>query len=94
MTGFRSALYRGTVRHTRLRPVRHDFEYRIFFGLFDIDEFDQLDRRLRLFSHGRFNLFGFDPADHGPDGGGPIRPWIESILAGAGVDLGHQRAHL
>jgi len=87
VSGIRSALYRGTVRHTRLRPVQHDFEYKIFFGLFDIDELDQLDRRLRLFSLGRFNLFGFDPTDHGPADGGPLRPWIEDILADAGVDL-------
>ena len=94
MTRFRSALYRGTVRHTRLRPVQHDFEYRIFFALFDIDELDHLDHRLRLFSHGRFNLFGFDPSDHGPEDGGPIRPWIESILVDAGVDLEGGRIEL
>jgi DUF1365 family protein len=91
---FRSALYRGKVRHTRLRPVHHDFEYSVFFGLFDIDELDRLDQNLRLFSHGRFNLLGFDPADHGPDDGSPIRPWIEDILADAGVEFDGGRIEL
>lgn len=94
MSRYRSALYRGTVRHARLRPVQHDFVYNIFFGMFDIDELDRLDQNLRLFSHGRFNLFGFDPTDHVPDDGGPIRPWIEGVLADAGVDLGGGRIQL
>lgn len=83
----RSALYRGTVVHTRVRPVRHAFRYRVFYGLFDIDELDLLDAELRFFSVRRFNLMGFDPADHGPADGSPLRQWAESLLAEAGVDL-------
>lgn len=82
-----SALYEGTVRHTRLRPVHHDFSYRVYYGLFDIDELDALDRRLRWLSVGRFNLFSFHPADHGVADGSPLRPWVESTLAEAGLDL-------
>lgn len=94
MKTYRSALYRGTTRHTRFRPVNHDFEYRIFFGLFDIDELDELDRGLRLFSHSRFNLFSFDPQDHGPADGGPLRPWIDGILADAGIPIVGNRIEL
>lgn len=94
MTGLRSALYRGTTRHTRVRPNHHDFEYRIFFGLFDVDELDDLDRNLRLFSVGRFNVLGFDPSDHGPNDGGPIRPWIDGILKRAGVETSGTRIRL
>lgn len=81
-----SSLYRGTVRHTRLVPF-HEFEYRVYYGLFDIDELDDLDRRLRLFSVDRFNLIGFNRADHGPADGSPLRPWAEALLAEAGVDI-------
>ena len=84
---FRSALYQGRVRHTRLRPVRHDFEYRVFYMLYDIDELDVLDRDLSLFSVERRNLFSFDPSDHGSGEGTPLRPWVEQVLASAGVDL-------
>ncbi len=59
---FHSALYQGTVRHTRLRPVHHDFEYRVYYGLWDIDELDRLDRGLRFFSVERFNLFAIEQA--------------------------------
>jgi DUF1365 family protein len=82
-----SALYRGTVTHTRLEPFGHRFRYRVYYGLFDLDELPDLDRSLRWFSVGRFNLFGFDPRDHGPADGGPLRPWAEALLAEAGIDL-------
>jgi len=81
-----SALYRGRMRHTRLEPFHHHFEYRIYYGLFDIDELETLDRDLRLFSVGRFNLFGFDIAKHGPADGTPLRPWVDQVLSSAGVD--------
>jgi uncharacterized protein len=91
---FNSALYRGTVRHTRTRPVQHQLRYRVYYGLFDIDELDRLDSELRLFSVGRFNLFGFDRADHGPDDGTSLREWAEARLGESGVDVGGGRIML
>ena len=42
-----SAIYRGTVRHRRLAPRRHDFRYPLFMMYLDLDELPQLfDRRL------------------------------------------------
>ena len=87
MTRFESALYRGTVSHTRLAPFRHSFEYRVFYGLFDIDELDRLDRGLRLFSVDRFNLFSLHTGKHGPGDGGSVRRWIDDLLAENGIDL-------
>lgn len=87
MSGFASSLYEGRVTHTRLRPFRHHFEYRLYYALFDIDEMPQLDGRLRLFSNERRNLVSFRARDHGPGDGSPLRPWVEGVLADAGVDL-------
>jgi DUF1365 family protein len=87
MKPIRSRLYEGKVRHTRLRPFHHSFTYRVFYGLFDIDELDHLDRDLRWFSVGRFNILSFDPGVHGAADGSPLRPWVESILRDAGVVL-------
>lgn len=84
---FRSAVYQGRVRHTRLRPVHHNFEYRVFYALLDIDELDALDERVRLFSLSRFNLISFDPADHGPGDGSSLRRWAETIMVRAGVGV-------
>lgn len=82
-----SALYAGRVRHTRLDPFAHRFEYRVYYGLFDIDEIDRLGRSNRLFSVGRFNLFSLRRRDHGPQDGSDWRGWAERLLADAGVDI-------
>jgi DUF1365 family protein len=65
MSGFRSALYSGSVMHHRLRPREHRLRYSIFYMLLDLDEVDMLAGRLHLFSHNRFNLFSFHDRDHG-----------------------------
>jgi len=94
VSSLHSALYRGTVRHTRLRPVHHDFKYRVYYGLWDIDELDRLDRGLRFFSVGRFNLFAISRHDHGPEDGTSLRDWVEENLSRAGVELSGGRIEL
>jgi hypothetical protein len=94
VSSFQSALYKGTVRHTRLRPAHHDFKYRVYYGLWDIDELDLLDRRLRLFTVDRFNLFAIDRRDHGPEDGSSLRDWVVKILGRAGVELSGGRIEL
>ncbi|WP_051341197.1 DUF1365 domain-containing protein [Azospirillum halopraeferens] len=88
MDGFASGLYEGTVVHSRLKPVRHRLRYRVFSLLLDLDELPELDRRLRLFAHGRFALTAFHDADHGPGDGRPIRAWVDGHLAAAGLPAG------
>lgn len=87
MTGLRSALYLGEVVHQRLKPRRHRLAYRVFSLLIDLDELQELDRRLWFFSHNRFNLFSFLDRDHGPGEAGSLRPWVEHHLAAAGITL-------
>lgn len=82
-----SALYRGTVTHRRLRPIVHRLKYRVFWLLLDLDEVDGLARRLRLFSHNRFNLLSFHDRDHGDGSGAALRPQVETWLKRAGIDL-------
>lgn len=82
-----SALYEGTVEHRRSRPRRHALKYRIFMMLLDLEEIPDLSRRLRLLSHRRFNLFGFDERDHADGSGGSLRVWVETHLADAAIDL-------
>ena len=82
-----SALYVGPVAHQRLRPKPHRLRYRIFSLLLDLDEIPSLAARLRLFSHRRFNLFGFDERDHADGSGAPLRDWVEGHLAIAGISL-------
>lgn len=82
-----SCLYTGTVMHRRFKPKQHRLSYRVFWALIDLDELPQLDKQLRLFSHGRFNLFGFYNRDHGDGSATPLRAQVEMHLGKAGIDL-------
>ena len=81
----RSCLYTGGVMHRRLDRIGYRFGYRVFSLLLDLEELPRL--RLRLFSHNRFNLFSLHDRDHGGRDGGPLRPWLESLLRKRGVEL-------
>lgn len=82
-----SALYFGKVMHRRTRPKVHVLNYRVFWTLFDLDEIEALDRRLRFFSLDRFNLVSFHRKDHGDGSDTPLREQIEPWLEKAGVDI-------
>lgn len=85
MTPLRSGLFRGTVVHSRLRPKRHRLRYRIFMVLFDLDELEAMDGRLRLFAYNRAGLLSFHDRDHGDRSGESLRPWVERKLSAAGI---------
>ena len=63
-----SAVYTGTVRHRRLHPRPHAFDYRMAQLYLDLDELDQVFRNRWLWSNGRRNLAQFRRSDYlGPD---------------------------
>ena len=80
-----SGLYLGKVMHRRVRPRVHQLRYRMFSLLLDLDEIDALDRRLRWFSRGRFNLFAFHDRDHGDGSVAPLRSQVEGHMRAAGI---------
>ncbi|MEX2518562.1 MAG: DUF1365 domain-containing protein [Paracoccaceae bacterium] len=79
---FDHRLYVGEVMHMRLRPFRHQFRYRVFTALLDIDRLEAAESR--LFHIDRFGLFSFRRRDHGPRDGSALRPWVEQKLAQVG----------
>ena len=83
---FKSAIYAGSVMHRRMRPRRHRLRYSIFSLLVDLDELDALDRRLKLFSRNKFNLFSFRDDDYGFETGKPLKEQIEGFMREAGVE--------
>ncbi len=84
----RSALYEGRVWHRRFKPREHKLAYRIPMVLLDLDELPDLDRRLRLFSHNRFNLMDFREADHLDGTATPLRAQVDRILTAGGFAAG------
>src|SRR5262245_10509853 len=87
----RSAIYTGTVLHTRLRPKRHRLSYRVFSLLLDLDELETL--RSNVLGVERPGLLSFRSADHG-DGTTPLRRWAARLLAEAGIDWDGGRIEL
>ena len=83
-----SSLYVGSVFHRRLKPKPHRFRYRLFWLLIDLEELDDLDRRLKVFSHNRFNLFSLFDRDHGDGGASSLGAQARELLAAHGIDAG------
>ena len=72
----------GTVRHLRLRPASHHFDYATYFLLLPL-------RRLRqqpdaALARNRFGLIAFHDRDHG-DGRADCLAWLDEQLAAAGI---------
>ncbi|MDH4139408.1 MAG: DUF1365 domain-containing protein [Coriobacteriia bacterium] len=82
-----SALYVGTVRHERRTPRRNAFRYGLYYIYVDLDELADLDRAMRLFAYNHGGFMSFWDRDHGPRDGSPLRPWVDDLLARAGVDV-------
>lgn len=88
-----SCLYDGQVMHRRTTPY-HRLRYRVFSLLLDLDALPDLARRLRWFSHNRFNLLSFHDRDHGACDGTPVRAWVDDALAAHGLETGGRIALL
>jgi len=94
---FNSCLYKAKVMHHRLAPKVHSFHYNIFMFYLDLDEIDNLSKRLKFMSRNRFNLFNFRDKDHlqlpreDPDTSKNIRQHITDYLKINGVDIGTGR---
>jgi DUF1365 family protein len=88
MSGFASALYVGTVVHTRFRPVAHSLRYPLPMLLLDLDELPLLSRKVAGFSQDRFNLFSFYERDHLAGTGETLRGQVEGHLDRAGIVAG------
>jgi len=78
-------IYFTRVMHRRLVPVEYRFSYRVFSLLLDLDEMP--GPGLRFLSLNKFNLLSFFERDHGPRDGSPLKPWVEKLLYGQGIDI-------
>lgn len=60
----RSRLYECSIMHHRFSPKKHAFRHGAFMFLLDLDELEQLNRRVRLFGFNRRNLYALWNKDH------------------------------
>ena len=75
-----SCIYNGEVKHTRFKPVKHFLNYKTFSLFIDLDEIEQLDKSISIFSHNKFNIFSFYNKDHGDRDGKCLKKWVISNL--------------
>lgn len=59
-----SCIYQVTVKHQRLLPKRHAFEYGLFMFMLDLDESERINERLKLAKINRRALYQFYDEDH------------------------------
>jgi len=76
-----SCLYECSVLHKRLLPKVHEFDYRIFMFLIDLDEIPDLARNVPIFSHNDPNLYSLRDEDYFQLCGRGLRANLELFLA-------------
>lgn len=76
-----SGLYECVVMHRRLQPKRHEFVYRIFLFLLDLDELPEIERRIPFFSVNAPNLYSLRDADYFQFHSRGIRENLSTFLA-------------
>ena len=88
MSLFNSCIYSGFVTHRRFKPKRHFFSYKTFSLLIDLDEIEDLGKKINFFSYNRFNILSFYDVDHGPRDGSTLIGWVKNRLADAKINIG------
>lgn len=81
-----AALYVGETWHRRFAPRPHEFRYRLFQLLVDVDRLDEAFAGLRWMRLGKGGPMSFSPRDHGDRMSEHLRPWVSATLAQAGVE--------
>lgn len=59
-----SRIYECKVYHERIKPKHHKFFYSIYNFCIDLDEIEELSKKLLFFSNEKWNLFSFYKRDH------------------------------
>jgi DUF1365 family protein len=94
MSSFTSCIYSGFVTHRRFKPKRNFFSYKTFSLLIDLNEIKNLDKKIKFFSHNKFNILSFHDVDHGPRDGTSLITWVEKMLKDAKINIGSGRIQL
>ena len=81
----KSQIFEGQVIHKRYHQKKHKFQYNVFSLLINIDDLEDLNKKLYFFSFNKFNLFSFNERDHGKKNGSPVKVWISDIISKSNV---------
>lgn len=85
MAQLNSSLYTLKVRHQRVVPKRHQFEYDIFMFLLDLDELAHFNALLKLCKVNRAGVYSFQNEDHLEPSPISVRDKIALFLINNGI---------
>lgn len=80
-----SAIAEGKVRHARLQPVKHAFEYPVYFFKFDVDQLAHLSEDCKFFSLNRWNVLSLYERNYLRPTQKKLREKVEELLREKGV---------
>ena len=80
-----SKIYTGKVIHRRFKPKEHYFKYSVFSLLIDLDELEDIQKEISIFSYNKFNIISFFDKDHGERDGSSLKNWVYSNLKTLGI---------
>ena len=83
----------GTIMHRRQRPIENQFTFPYYFYVFDLDELDDINASVKIFSHNKWNIVSIHDKDY-LAGNGTIKEKILPYLRGAGCEDGISRIEL
>jgi len=87
MSNFSSCIYSGLITHKRFKPKKHFFTYKTFSLLIDLDEIEEIEKRIKFFSYNKFNILSFYNIDHGPRNGNSLTKWVKKILSKKRINI-------
>ena len=89
-----SRIYTGTLRHARLEPLEHRFDYPVYFFCLDLAEIDTLEKQIPFFKHNRFGIFSFYDADYLARSPETLREKVRRQLKTMGIEDRADRVEL
>lgn len=81
-----SKIYKGKVIHRRFKPKEHYFKYSVFSLLIDLDELEDIQKEISIFSYNKFNIISFFDKDHGERDGSSLKNWVYSNIKTLGIE--------
>lgn len=90
----RSTLAQGHVHHRRIAPKAYTFKYGVYYVLLDLDEIDEVERRIIPFRHNAPNVLSFRDSDHMAREGETLRMAVNRRLTVHGLDPAAVRVSL
>ena len=75
-----SNIYSTKIVHQRFYPFKHKFNYSLLSMCINYDELDILSKKLKIFSHNKFNIFSFYDKDHGYRDERTLKDFVHNLL--------------